>query len=274
MSASSQHKLIGFIHPIGQGQSFLTPLFLAANNFWVQDISEDNRIIGFSRIVLAGYIFPFKDDLAFELGAPALFAFYTGGGTVLSGSKEKLSIHLLNWNQLSQASNAIKISIADFTGHHDLLAHTGATQSGEIPVIDSKNSSLAPIMKSSLDSMTDMLSHQTRLLEAAIQNVAWIMQIGSTTAQHFYLDFGSLIETQRSILESFRDLDLRNSGRSLEEDTAAAIESALAAASNAYESVRRAAKQTSDIAGRHFSGGSSTALPARKAAARRKVSGE
>lgn len=116
MSAKHGFALIGFIHPVGSGASFLTPLFLRRGKFWIQELTDDDRIGQFRRTLLRGYVMPaVGKEIAFA-GDEGIFAFYAGGGAVFHGTKDSVSVKLRGMMDTAWLSRATRSEIAKFVG--------------------------------------------------------------------------------------------------------------------------------------------------------------
>lgn len=271
MTNPTKLRLVGFVHPIGFGHSFLTPVFVGNNEFWVQEISDDDKILSFVRTRLSGYIFTPNTSITLQSGSPALFAFYTGGASVMSGDRETLSSRLADWSRSMTLSEGVVDSLIDFTGNSEfLLRKDKSTNLGRRGTLHSH----APTVESS--SLPDLVVRQMTLIDESLRSAALMAEFTAAATANFTSGFNSILAAQQELLSSLLTVGSPNHQNPVDGESAVAlVKSAVAAANNAYESVHRAAKRAAEIAEANFESATrSDELAGKKASARKKAVGE
>ena len=110
-------SLYGYVHPIGNGDCFLIPIFGDDSNFWVQEINQAGVITGFTSCYLEEptKIISKLDEQHRQVGNPALYAFYFNDGRLIINSKVKLQRALEQ--QLNEFDNPfLKLEVLRFIG--------------------------------------------------------------------------------------------------------------------------------------------------------------
>lgn len=244
-----QYKLVGFLHPVGQGHSFLVPVLLCNNKFWMQDISDDNKILEFRQLLLSGYILPFHGATYLQQGSEALFAFYTGGGTVLSGVKEALAGHLFRWSKTARMSLATARVVAEFLGKNKIFEQTLSKMVAADRAVLSKNASAEKVLSAPMAALPDLMARQREIFDANLRSASHIAQLSANAAAQLLGGFDSFFAVQRELVQQLVEFGFfKQDNASDRANSLALVKSAMVAASNAFEEVQKAARQAADIA--------------------------
>jgi len=81
---SQIYILKGFVNPFEAKPSFLIPLFQRRNEYYVQEIDEDNKVVKFHKVSVSSFTTHYKNKRQVHLreGDMAVFAFIFGDGAV------------------------------------------------------------------------------------------------------------------------------------------------------------------------------------------------
>ncbi len=274
MNSEDKYKLAGFVHPVGSGLSFLTPFFVRHDRFWIQEIDDTDRIIGFKRMVLAGYIFPDHRGIEILLGSPALFAFYPGGNAVLTGVRQKLTTDLVQWSEYGRTSPSVARSIAEFVGQADLIGKLTQARSTP-PTLKTMSPNYAGL-SALAELLPALLDTQLKLFEVNRRSATEIAEISAAASAELVSGLSALAKPQGTPAELLSIVtSAANHTPRAAEDAVALVKSAVAAANNAFESVQKAARQATELAEANFLAMSNTAVKLTKETrSRKKVVGE